>query len=27
MAAAHVHIEEASSNFVTSEEMFHGSVC
>ena len=27
MVAAHVHVEEASSNFVTSELMFCGSVC
>ena len=27
MAAAHVHVEETSSNFVTSELMFCGSVC
>jgi hypothetical protein len=27
MAAASVHVVEASSNFVTSEEMFYGSVC
>jgi hypothetical protein len=27
MAAAPVHVVEASSNFVTSEEMFYGSVC
>jgi len=27
MVAAHVHVEEDSSNFVTSEEMFYGCVC
>jgi hypothetical protein len=27
LTAAPVHVVEASSNFVTSEEMFYGSVC
>jgi hypothetical protein len=27
MAAAPVHVEEASSNFVTNGDMFCGSVC